>query len=107
MKKLSIILVSIALVFALQSIAAAQSKLPVQLVESGCKDGLARFMVANIGTARIDSIQAHFEGGVTATMRKPLPVGGINLTRQNCGCKGVLIGLVVYPGGLVIGRDEL
>jgi len=107
MKKLSIILVSIALVFALQSIATAQSKLPVQLVESGCKDGLARFMVANIGTARIDSIQAHFEGGVTATMRKPLLPGMVNLTRDNCGCEGKLVGLIVYPGGLVIGRDEL
>jgi len=81
--------------------------LPIQLVESSCKDGMARFMVANIGTSKIDSVQTHWEGGVTATMRKPLPVGGVNLTRDNCGCDGVLIGLVVYPGGLVIGRDEL
>ena len=84
--------------------------LPVQLMESGCKDGMARFMLANIGTSKIDSVEAHFEGGVTATMRKPLPVGGVNLTRQNCGCEGALIGLVVYySGGLTVvyGRNEL
>ncbi len=84
-------------------------KLPIQLVESSCKDGQARFMVANIGTSKIDSIQAHFEGGVTATMRKPLPVGGVNLTRVNCDCQGVLIGLLVFYGktAIVFGRDEL
>ena len=83
-------------------------KLPIKIIESGCENGKARMIVENIGTYRIDSIQAHFEGPAIVTMKKAVQIGGMNLMSQPCGCKekGKMIGVVVYPGRLVIGRDE-
>lgn len=87
--------------------AALGQNLPITVLESSCKEGKARVMFANVSNAKIDSVQFHFEGPAALTARKPLSPGGLAIVSDNCGCKGGYFGLIVYPGALAIGRDEM
>jgi hypothetical protein len=89
---------------AIYSIANAQT-IAVQVVESSCKDGKARMMIANVGTAHIDSIQAHFEGAIVM-MRKPLAIEGMNLMSQPCPCSGPLVKLVLFVGAVTVNKED-